>query len=173
MWGWRAERDCHGHSRRIEHLSMVILSTNWNHTTCTGTATLISWTNLGITGENWWFERYSLSVIAHIVWINDIYSSWQAKHLSLEIIYKPFFHGPVSFELFLFQKGHIASWSQKKPWIPGWLAALAVAICLKNRKTRLQLVLGNLYSLAKGISVPSVLSLILAYWKWEVFVNRG
>lgn len=129
--------------------------------------------NLGITGENCWLERYSLYVITYLVWIHDIQSSWQAKPLSLEITYEPFFRSPVSFGPFQFQKGHITSWSQRKPWISGWLAALAAAICSKDWKTRPQLVLGNLYSLAKEASVPSVLSLILAYWKWEVYVNRG
>lgn len=49
--------------------------------------------NLGISGENQWFEGYSLSVITHLVWISDIYSSWQAKHLSLEIIMSLSFTG--------------------------------------------------------------------------------
>lgn len=160
MWGWRAERDCHGHSRRIEHLCLW-----WSYQPSENTPPAQElqhvWYyggNLGITGENQWFERYSLSVIAHLVWISDIYSSWQAKHLSLEIIHEPFFHWPVSCEPFQLQKGHIIRWSWKKALNTRALAASAVAICLKDRKTRLQLILGNLYSLGKGISVSSVLS---------------
>lgn len=124
---------------------------------------------------HYWRKLVVWKILSMLSYTSTEYMTFEVAGMQnlLEITCDPFSHGPVSFGPFLFQNGHITTWSQRESGIPGQLAALVAAICSKDWKIRPQLVLGNLHSLAKGTSVPSVPSLILAYRKWEISVNRG